>query len=99
MISGDACITTSTRAITSAQGEHQINQMALSPSGTMLYVASGNAVRIWELNRSVKYLEKRPREDPQALHGVAHSRVGRTSTVPPAPHSMNFFLASENLGP
>lgn len=42
---------TSTRAITSSQGEHQINQMALSPSGTMLYVASGNAVRIWELNR------------------------------------------------
>nr|XP_042114156.1 kinesin-like protein KIF21B isoform X8 [Peromyscus maniculatus bairdii] len=51
VISGDACIATSTRAITSAQGEHQINQMALSPSGTMLYVASGNAVRIWELNR------------------------------------------------
>lgn len=51
VISGDACIATSTRAITSAQGEHQINQMALSPSGSMLYVASGNAVRIWELNR------------------------------------------------
>nr|XP_021492314.1 kinesin-like protein KIF21B isoform X2 [Meriones unguiculatus] len=51
VISGDACIATSTRAITSAQGEHQINQMALSPSGNMLYVASGNAVRIWELNR------------------------------------------------
>lgn len=66
MISGDACIATSTRAITSAQGEHQINQMALSPSGTMLYVASGNAVRIWELNRSANYLEKRPREGPQA---------------------------------
>ncbi|XP_073904775.1 kinesin-like protein KIF21B isoform X5 [Castor canadensis] len=51
VISGDACAATSTRAITSAQGEHQINQMALSPSGTMLYVASGNAVRIWELSR------------------------------------------------
>lgn len=53
VISGDACAATSTRAITSAQGEHQINQIALSPSGTMLYVAAGNAVRIWELNRSV----------------------------------------------
>ncbi|XP_077878695.1 kinesin-like protein KIF21B isoform X7 [Ictidomys tridecemlineatus] len=51
VISGDACAATSTRAITSAQGEHQINQMALSPSGTMLYVAAGNAVRIWELSR------------------------------------------------
>ena len=50
--SGDACAATSTRAITSAQGEHQINQIALSPSGTMLYAASGNAVRIWELSRS-----------------------------------------------
>lgn len=49
--SGDACATASTRAITSAQGEHQINQIALSPSGTMLYAASGNAVRIWELSR------------------------------------------------
>ncbi|KAF0877211.1 KI21B protein, partial [Crocuta crocuta] len=49
--SGDACAATSTRAITSAQGEHQINQIALSPSGTMLYAASGNAVRIWELSR------------------------------------------------
>uniref|UniRef100_A0A2K6UB21 Kinesin-like protein KIF21B n=1 Tax=Saimiri boliviensis boliviensis TaxID=39432 RepID=A0A2K6UB21_SAIBB len=51
VISGDACASTSTRAITSAQGEHQINQIALSPSGTMLYAASGNAVRIWELSR------------------------------------------------
>ncbi|XP_064129492.1 kinesin-like protein KIF21B isoform X7 [Loxodonta africana] len=51
VISGDACAATTTRAITSAQGEHQINQIALSPSGTMLYAASGNAVRIWELSR------------------------------------------------
>ncbi|XP_074173202.1 kinesin-like protein KIF21B isoform X1 [Rhinolophus sinicus] len=51
VISGDACVATSTRAITSAQGEHQINQIALSPSGSMLYAASGNAVRIWELSR------------------------------------------------
>ncbi|XP_030897574.1 kinesin-like protein KIF21B [Leptonychotes weddellii] len=49
--SGDVCAATSTRAIASAQGEHQINQIALSPSGTMLYAASGNAVRVWELSR------------------------------------------------
>ncbi|XP_039739471.1 kinesin-like protein KIF21B [Pteropus medius] len=49
--SGDACASTSTRAITGAQGEQQINQIALSPSGTMLYAASGNAVRVWELSR------------------------------------------------
>ncbi|XP_024900397.1 kinesin-like protein KIF21B isoform X1 [Pteropus alecto] len=49
--SGDACAATSTRAITGAQGEQQINQIALSPSGAMLYAASGNAVRVWELSR------------------------------------------------
>ncbi|XP_074207647.1 kinesin-like protein KIF21B isoform X3 [Camelus bactrianus] len=51
VVSGDACAAASTRSITSAQGEHQVNQIALSPSGTMLYAASGNAVRIWELSR------------------------------------------------
>ncbi|XP_016006064.2 kinesin-like protein KIF21B isoform X2 [Rousettus aegyptiacus] len=49
--SGDACASTSTRALTSTQGEQQINQIALSPSGAMLYAASGNAVRVWELSR------------------------------------------------
>lgn len=52
MTSGDACAATSTRTITSSQGEQHINQIALSPSGSMLYAASGNTVRIWELSRS-----------------------------------------------
>ncbi|XP_028924822.1 kinesin-like protein KIF21B isoform X1 [Ornithorhynchus anatinus] len=51
VISGDACASTSTRPMTSAPGEQQINQIALSPSGTTLYAASGNSVRIWELSR------------------------------------------------
>uniref|UniRef100_A0A670JFY7 Kinesin family member 21B n=1 Tax=Podarcis muralis TaxID=64176 RepID=A0A670JFY7_PODMU len=51
VIAGDACAGTSTRTITSVQGEHQINQIALNPTGTMLYAATGNSVRIWELNR------------------------------------------------
>ncbi|XP_062996831.1 kinesin-like protein KIF21B [Elgaria multicarinata webbii] len=51
VISGDACAGTTTRTITSVQGEHQINQIALNPTGTTLYAASGNSVRIWELNR------------------------------------------------
>lgn len=49
--SGDACAATSSRALTGAQGEQQINQIALSPTGSMLYAASGNAVRVWELSR------------------------------------------------
>lgn len=52
VISGDACASTTTRTITSVQGEHQINQIALNPTGTMLYAATGNSVRIWELSRS-----------------------------------------------
>lgn len=52
VITGDACAGTTTRTITSVQGEHQINQIALNPTGTMLYAATGNFVRIWELNRS-----------------------------------------------
>uniref|UniRef100_G3VGI6 Kinesin family member 21B n=1 Tax=Sarcophilus harrisii TaxID=9305 RepID=G3VGI6_SARHA len=51
VISGDACASTTNRTITSAQGEHQINQIALNPTGTTLYAASGNSVRVWELNR------------------------------------------------
>uniref|UniRef100_A0A8C9MSH5 Kinesin family member 21B n=1 Tax=Serinus canaria TaxID=9135 RepID=A0A8C9MSH5_SERCA len=51
VISGDACAGTSSRTVTSVQGEHQINQIALNPSGTALYAAAGNAVRVWELSR------------------------------------------------
>ncbi|XP_065435087.1 kinesin-like protein KIF21B [Chrysemys picta bellii] len=51
VISGDAWAGTTTRTIASVQGEHQINQIALNPTGTMLYAAAGNSVRIWELNR------------------------------------------------
>ncbi|NXP06488.1 KI21B protein, partial [Thinocorus orbignyianus] len=51
VISGDACAGTTTRTVASVQGEHQINQIALNPAGTMLYAATGNSVRIWELSR------------------------------------------------
>ncbi|XP_074486463.1 kinesin-like protein KIF21B isoform X4 [Sebastes fasciatus] len=51
VISGDACASTTTRTITFAQGECQINQIALNPSGSVLYAAAGNTVRMWDLNR------------------------------------------------
>uniref|UniRef100_A0A8C1NV92 Kinesin family member 21A n=1 Tax=Cyprinus carpio TaxID=7962 RepID=A0A8C1NV92_CYPCA len=34
-------------------GENQINQIALNSSGTFLYAASGNTVRMWDLRRFV----------------------------------------------
>ncbi|KAM7401878.1 hypothetical protein PAMP_017155 [Pampus punctatissimus] len=51
VVSGDACAGTTTRTITFAQGECQINQISLNPSGSVLYAATGNTVRIWDLNR------------------------------------------------
>uniref|UniRef100_A0A672IAD8 Kinesin-like protein KIF21B n=1 Tax=Salarias fasciatus TaxID=181472 RepID=A0A672IAD8_SALFA len=51
VVSGDACAGTTTRTITFAQGECQINQIALNPSGSVLYAAAGNIVRMWDLNR------------------------------------------------
>uniref|UniRef100_A0A3Q2FMK2 Kinesin-like protein KIF21B n=1 Tax=Cyprinodon variegatus TaxID=28743 RepID=A0A3Q2FMK2_CYPVA len=50
VVSGDACAGTTTRTITFAQGECQINQIALNPSGSVLYAAAGNIVRMWDLN-------------------------------------------------
>uniref|UniRef100_A0A6Q2Z8S5 Kinesin motor domain-containing protein n=1 Tax=Esox lucius TaxID=8010 RepID=A0A6Q2Z8S5_ESOLU len=43
VISGDACAGTTTRTITVAQGEYQINQIALNPSGSVLYAAAVNS--------------------------------------------------------
>uniref|UniRef100_A0A8C7YP77 Kinesin family member 21B n=1 Tax=Oryzias sinensis TaxID=183150 RepID=A0A8C7YP77_9TELE len=51
VISGDACAGTTTRTITFSQGECQINQIVLNPSGSLLYAAAGNIVRMWDLNR------------------------------------------------
>ncbi|XP_067863557.1 kinesin-like protein KIF21B isoform X2 [Heptranchias perlo] len=51
VISGDACASTASRTVSIAQGEHQINQIALNPAGTLLYAATGNSVRIWDLKK------------------------------------------------
>ncbi|KAK2862332.1 hypothetical protein Q5P01_001865 [Channa striata] len=51
VVSGDACAGTTTRTITFAQGECQINQIALNLPGSVLYAAAGNTVRMWDLNR------------------------------------------------
>ncbi|KAL2091131.1 hypothetical protein ACEWY4_013394 [Coilia grayii] len=51
VVSGDACAGTTTRTITTATGEYQINQIALNPAGSVLYAAAGNTVRTWDLNR------------------------------------------------
>ncbi|XP_043407263.1 kinesin-like protein KIF21A isoform X13 [Chelonia mydas] len=51
MMSGDGCSGSTNRTVTIPAGENQINQIALNPTGTFLYAASGNAVRMWDLKR------------------------------------------------
>lgn len=48
---GDACAANTSRTVTTPSGENQINQISLNPTGTMLYVAAGNSVRMWDLRR------------------------------------------------
>uniref|UniRef100_A0A8C6S1I4 Kinesin family member 21A n=1 Tax=Nannospalax galili TaxID=1026970 RepID=A0A8C6S1I4_NANGA len=48
---GDACSASTSRTVAVPSGENQINQIALNPTGTFLYAASGNAVRMWDLKR------------------------------------------------
>ncbi|XP_044136148.1 kinesin-like protein KIF21A isoform X2 [Bufo gargarizans] len=47
----DSCGGSQNRTVTIPPGENQINQIALNPTGTFLYAAAGNAVRMWDLKR------------------------------------------------
>uniref|UniRef100_A0A6Q2YZU0 Kinesin motor domain-containing protein n=1 Tax=Esox lucius TaxID=8010 RepID=A0A6Q2YZU0_ESOLU len=48
---GDSCV--SLRSLTIPPGENQINQISLNPTGSYLYSASGNSVRMWDLRKFV----------------------------------------------
>ncbi|KAK3518086.1 hypothetical protein QTP70_033308 [Hemibagrus guttatus] len=50
---GDSCANLGSRVVAIPPGENQINQIALNPSGTFLYAAAGNSVRMWDLRRFV----------------------------------------------
>ncbi|XP_036375765.1 kinesin-like protein KIF21A isoform X2 [Megalops cyprinoides] len=50
---GDACAASANRVVTIPPGETQINQIALNPTGSFLYAAAGNSVRMWDLKRFV----------------------------------------------
>ncbi|NXY83213.1 KI21A protein, partial [Alcedo cyanopectus] len=48
---GDVCSGSTNRTVTIPAGENQINQIALNSTGTFLYAAAGNSVRMWDLKR------------------------------------------------
>uniref|UniRef100_A0A672QB97 Kinesin family member 21A n=1 Tax=Sinocyclocheilus grahami TaxID=75366 RepID=A0A672QB97_SINGR len=50
---GDTCAASTNRTVTIPAGENQVNQIFLNPSGTVLYAAAGNSVRVWDLKRFV----------------------------------------------
>lgn len=85
VVSGDACAGTTTRTITFAQGECQINQIALNPSGSVLYAAAGNTVRMWDLNRCVSErcaVEKKKKKKKKDEHGRLTAGVRRQRERP-----------------
>ncbi|XP_072776023.1 kinesin-like protein KIF21A isoform X7 [Taeniopygia guttata] len=47
----DVCSGSTNRTVAIPAGENQINQIALNPTGTFLYAAAGNSVRMWDLKR------------------------------------------------
>lgn len=48
---GDSC--SSLKSLTIPPGENQINQISLNATGSFLYAASGNSVRMWDLRKFV----------------------------------------------
>ncbi|XP_031419868.1 LOW QUALITY PROTEIN: kinesin-like protein KIF21A [Clupea harengus] len=49
----DVCAGNTNRTVSIPAGENQINQIALNPTGSVLYAAAGNSVRMWDLRRFV----------------------------------------------
>nr|XP_025036847.1 kinesin-like protein KIF21B [Pelodiscus sinensis] len=94
VISGDACAGTSTRTIASAQGEHQINQIALNPAGTMLYAAAGNSVRTWELSRWGQCWARRGERGPRP----GQLLVGEAASQPSLAVSLQMFEIADSMG-
>ncbi|EEB15657.1 kif21, putative [Pediculus humanus corporis] len=50
-INGSVSLPSSSRAVTIPQGEQQLNDVALNKNGMILYTASGDRVRVWDLRR------------------------------------------------
>ncbi|XP_060770923.1 kinesin-like protein KIF21A isoform X3 [Neoarius graeffei] len=78
---GDSCAANTSRTVTTAAGENQINQIALNPTGTVLYVAAGNSVRMWDLRRFVSTGKLTGHLGPVMCLTVDHSGNGQDLVI------------------
>ncbi|XP_066523003.1 kinesin-like protein KIF21A isoform X9 [Hoplias malabaricus] len=78
---GDACAATTNRTVTIPTGENQINQIALNPTGTVLYAAAGNSVRMWDLRRFVSTGKLTGHLGPVMCLTVDHSGNGQDLVI------------------
>ncbi|XP_062847664.1 kinesin-like protein KIF21A isoform X2 [Trichomycterus rosablanca] len=78
---GDACAANTSRTVTTPAGENQINQIALNPTGTVLYVAAGNSVRMWDLRRFVSTGKLTGHLGPVMCLTVDHSSNGQDLVI------------------
>ncbi|XP_029007089.1 kinesin-like protein KIF21B isoform X8 [Betta splendens] len=104
VVSGDACAGATTRTITFAQGECQINQIALNLSGSVLYAAAGNTVRMWDLNRMQAMGRLTGHIGPVMCLTVGQSLLGKDQVITGSKdHYVKVFDVAEgtlgNIGP
>ncbi|KAL7868015.1 hypothetical protein SRHO_G00093990 [Serrasalmus rhombeus] len=78
---GDTCAATTNRTVTIPTGENQINQIALNPTGTVLYAAAGNSVRMWDLRRFVSTGKLTGHLGPVMCLTVDHSGNGQDLVI------------------
>ncbi|CAH2221540.1 kinesin KIF21B isoform X3 [Pelobates cultripes] len=81
VVSGDPCSGLGFRSTSISQGDMQINQIALNPDGTILYTATGNAVRAWELSRLQHIGKLTGHMAPVMCLTVTNTKIGRDLVI------------------
>nr|XP_015208099.1 PREDICTED: kinesin-like protein KIF21A isoform X6 [Lepisosteus oculatus] len=93
---GDACAANTNRTVTIPAGENQINQIALNPTGTFLYAAAGNAVRMWDLKRFLSTGKLTGHLGPVMCLTVDHTGTGQDLIITGSKdHYIKMFDVSE----
>ncbi|XP_076863687.1 kinesin-like protein KIF21A isoform X3 [Brachyhypopomus gauderio] len=101
---GDVCAGSTNRTVTIPAGENQINQIALNPTGTVLYAAAGNSVRMWDLRRFVSTGKLTGHLGPVMCLTVDHSSSGQDLVITGSKdHYIKMFDVADgvvgNVGP